>query len=101
MIRRDGTGSTPVRVSECFSLLLSRTIYSGLTTEGRVTARPFVLGGIMADILWICNRQRCEDCFEECRHTSDREFAVNPEFDRNRFEEDQDGNLWEDGVGRG
>ena len=55
----------------------------------------------MADILWICNRQRCEDCFEECRHTSDREFAVNPEFDRNRFEEDQDGNLWEDGVGRG
>ena len=55
----------------------------------------------MADILWICNRQRCEDCFEECRHTSDREFAVNPEFDRNRFEEDQDGNLWEDGVGHG
>ena len=71
------------------------------STSGRVKARPFVLGGIMADILWICNRQRCEDCFEECRHTSDREFAVNPEFDRNRFEEDQDGNLWEDGVGRG
>lgn len=69
--------------------------------DGRANARPFVLGGIMADILWICNRQRCEDCFEECRHTSDREFAVNPEFDRNRFEEDQDGNLWEDSVGRG
>ena len=55
----------------------------------------------MNNILWICNRERCENCIEECRHTSDREFAVNPEFDRNRFEEDQDGNLWEDGVGRG
>ena len=55
----------------------------------------------MNNILWICNRERCENCNPECRHTSEREFATNPEFDRRRFEEDQDGNLWEDGVGRG
>ena len=52
-------------------------------------------------ILWICNRERCEYCNPECRHTSDRKFAVNPEFDREWFKEDRDGNLWEDVVNRG
>lgn len=55
----------------------------------------------MNNILWICNRERCENCIDECRHTSDREFAINPEFDRRRFQEDDNGNLWEDGVNRG
>ena len=55
----------------------------------------------MVNILWICNRQRCENCNPECRHTSDREYAVNPEFDRSGFQEDDNGDLWEDGVNRG
>lgn len=47
-------------------------------------------------ILWLCNRKRCDNCLEDCRHTSDREFAINPDFDRTRFGEDFEGNLWED-----
>ena len=53
----------------------------------------------MKEILYICDRKKCEDCFEECRHTSDKDHAVNPEFDRRRFKEDESGNYWEQSNG--
>lgn len=49
----------------------------------------------MGTILWICNRKRCPDCSEECRHTTDQRFAVNPDYDPERFEESRQGDLWE------
>ena len=29
------------------------------------------------DILYICDRKACENCYEECKHTNDIEHAVN------------------------
>lgn len=28
-------------------------------------------------ILYICNRQKCYECFSECKHTSDIRYAKN------------------------
>lgn len=50
---------------------------------------------IMRRILWICNRERCEVCKEGCYYTTDKEYAKNPEFNRERFVEDFNGDLWE------
>ena len=58
-------------------------------------SRSFLLVINMADILWLCNRQRCKDCFEECKYTTDKKYAVNPDADIKRFHKDPDGNLWE------
>ena len=29
------------------------------------------------EVLYICDRKACENCSEECRHTSDIDHAVN------------------------
>ena len=28
------------------------------------------------DVLYICDRKACENCYEECMHTSDIEHAI-------------------------
>ena len=28
------------------------------------------------DVLYICDRKACENCHEECMHTSDIEYAI-------------------------
>lgn len=39
------------------------------------------------DIFYLCDRKACENCHEECRHTSDVEHAVNRwHFDGKMFE---------------
>ena len=58
-------------------------------------SRSFLLVIDMAAILWICNRKRCENCFDECKHTTDKEYAINPDADPDTFNKDSDGNLWQ------
>ena len=39
------------------------------------------------DVLYICDRQACENCYEECMHTSDTEHAIHRyEFDGRTFQ---------------
>ena len=45
---------------------------------------------------YICNRKKCANCNEECRHTSDPEYAVNPNFEAERFVKLISGDLWEE-----
>ena len=45
---------------------------------------------------YICNRKRCVNCREECRHTSDPAFAVNPKYEDERFMKLRNGDLWEE-----
>lgn len=50
-------------------------------------------------ILYLCDRKRCTNCYEECRHTSSREHALHPDLDpdkdRLRFTEIIDNEYWE------
>lgn len=48
-------------------------------------------------ILYICNRKKCETCHNECTHTSDPEYAVDPNFDESRFIKlKETGDYWEE-----
>ena len=43
--------------------------------------------------LWICNRQRCDNCIDECKHTSDKAYAADP--DNTNFVADSNGDEWQ------
>ena len=32
-------------------------------------------------IIYLCNRERCDECIEECKHTSSKEYALHPDLD--------------------
>ena len=36
-------------------------------------------GNTVPDFLYLCNGKKCGDCLEGCRHTRDRDFAVDPD----------------------
>ena len=44
-------------------------------------------------VFYICNRQRCENCAEECHHTTDEAYALFEEH--GYFELASDGSIWE------
>ena len=52
-------------------------------------------------ILYICNGERCENCSEECKHTSDIANAANYKAEPTEtekslyFTKDEAGNFWE------
>lgn len=47
-------------------------------------------------IFYICNRKRCAVCVNECSHTTDPEYAVNPDFDESRLVRiEATGDYWE------
>ena len=43
--------------------------------------------------LYICNRKKCANCYDECHHTADISYALYKEHDR--FEPGPEGTLWE------
>lgn len=43
--------------------------------------------------LWLCNRKRCKYCYEECKHTTQKEFAAYPDI--TTFKKDENGNEWQ------
>lgn len=51
-----------------------------------------ITGGI---VFYICNRKKCTNCNEDCRHTSSIAYAVNPIFEKSRFRETEQGDWWE------
>ena len=58
-----------------------------------------ITGGM---ILYICDRKRCANCNEDCRHTSDLKHAINPKFEESRFRINEIGDWWEiDDEGKG
>ena len=48
----------------------------------------------MEECFYICNRKKCENCLDNCKHTSDERFAKNPKEER-IFLEHRDGSMWE------
>ena len=44
-------------------------------------------------ILYLCDRKACENCHEECKHTSDIRHAVN--FEQDHADGVEVGNFWE------
>ena len=36
------------------------------------------------DVLYLCNRQKCQVCTEECKHTKDVRFAKNFELNERK-----------------
>lgn len=53
-------------------------------------------------ILYICDRKRCINCNEDCKHTTDVKHAINPIFEKSRFRKNENGDWWEiDDEGKG
>lgn len=48
----------------------------------------------MKNVFYICNRKMCENCSDDCNHTSSERFAKNPKGKR-LFQEHQSGSMWE------
>ena len=44
-------------------------------------------------VYYVCNRKRCERCFDECHHTTQIEYALYETHDV--FEPGVDGSIWE------
>lgn len=44
-------------------------------------------------ILYLCDRKACENCHEECKHTSDIRHAIN--FEQDHADGVEVGNFWE------
>ena len=47
----------------------------------------------MMAILYLCDRKACENCHEECKHTTDIRHAVN--FEQYHADGVEVGNFWE------
>lgn len=51
-----------------------------------------------SQVFYLCNRKKCPNCHEECRHTSDLRFAKY-QTDHRRFEEVADKMIFEQEPG--